>query len=197
MNKALGATIISAGLIISAALINIEGIKHSFSPDPSQNILNVEGGAVRLGKVNSEREFIEVTIYMGKESEIRFDLSPEVATQFGLKNETPVIHLTGISPESAEQEFKQQLKGFIQEVNSSKAEKDKIKGLDITSTVGFAVKIESRIVYGSELQGAFPLTVDSRTFTIEPNQSLFKPVDAALAEVITNIKQSHKQETFM
>lgn len=197
MKKSFTASIISLSLIISAIIINADGLKHLNDKNTNDNIIQIEDGTVRLGRVDSERELIDLTVYLGKEKSVYFDMPNSTIKELGLTPPTYVIHLKNTAPSEFKHNALKQLNEFLTEINANISPDKKITAERLISPNGFAIKIQSKIIYNSTIQGDFPLTIEDKDVTIENNALLLPSLSKIIDESITEIKKAHKEQSFM
>lgn len=197
------AVIVSIALIICSSILNIGGI-HSLitmsETNTDKNILIVDGGKIRLGKVNSERERLNILIYMNSNDTPLFNVastSVEGLKNYSLKDEKPIIDIENMPPEDALNEFNKQLSDFVALINKEKSDSEKITTEQLISKNGFAVRVSSEILYNSELAGKFPLSIDEKISTVDSKTPLFGAVASTIREVAKETADAHKANTFM
>ncbi|ENO3037851.1 hypothetical protein ACTT3R_000567 [Enterobacter ludwigii] len=203
MKLPITAAIISVSLIISASILNINGI-HSVltesTKSPDTNILSVEGGSVRLGKVDAERETVNILVYIDANNAKLFHIGSESIESLKATETAqtkPIINIRNMPPSEALPEFRKQLTDFVALVNEQKSGKEKITIENLTSTAGFAVRVNSYITYDSALQGKFAMLTDEEEISIPKDKHILPEVTSVIKKVVGATENAHKINTFM
>lgn len=203
MKYPLATSIISAALVVSAAILNIDGLHRVLTDpvkSPDNNILPIEGGSVRLGKVDAEKENVNILVYIGTDNTKLFHIGSESIEAFKNADSAktkPIINITNMPPSQALVEFRKQLTDFLSLVNVQKSDKEKITIESLTSTTGFAVRVNSYITYDSSVQGKFSMLVDEQELSIEKDKQILPAVTKLINQVSSATESAHKLNTFM
>lgn len=201
MNQTFTKAMLPLALIVSSIVLNIHNIKNTFSPPPAarENILNIEGGKVDLGNVTGERETVNIKVYVDKDNAVLFHLLPSIVKDLNGTTtlDKPIINITNTPPSQAALEFKKQLTDFVNTVNKSKADNEKITIDTLMSNKGFAISVNSYITYDSTLQGKFELLIDENEYTLDKGAPLLPSVLKTIDEISKETTDAHKRETFM
>lgn len=164
--------VIGGCIVLASVILNAKDI-HSLIQ--STNVLGTSKGFVRLGQVNSERTTVIFTVVSDGE------------TFFQVEGSTSdIVSLV-----------KEKVQGMIDKENKSITDENKKLTLEkLSFTKDMELKLTSNIVYESEYQPMFTLSLESET-KLFPKDTLFLNYISALEKYNAMVIQNSQHYSFM